>query len=122
MIKTRRVKDVGELWQQCSLFNVPYTTGATGAETKTEDGTPYVENIWCKWEPLSPTKEQMIGERSNRYETHYYGMLTIPYDKVVYDNEMECLYDGIRYRMVNKIKYRESFFFLECMCIGTKAT
>ena len=120
MIKIRRVKDIGELRHQCDLFQITTAKSGTGADRKIRSS--YASDIWCNFQPFSPTKEQITAERGDRYENHFYGMLTIPYDKVVYDREMQCLYDGIYYRMVNKTKYNEAFFFLECVCVGTKAT
>jgi len=122
MIKIRRVKDIGELRHQCSLYELTPSTGDTGAKTKVRAGTPYAENVWCNFQPFSATKEQIIANRAGRYETQYFGVLTIPYDKVVLDSDMECLYDGIYYKMINKTKYNEAFYFLECICVGTKET
>jgi hypothetical protein len=121
-IKTRRVKDIGELRHQCSLYYVADTEGLDGSNKKIGGGSAYAENIWCNFQPFSPSKEQIIAERSDRYESHYFGVLTIPHDDTVLRSEMECEYDGIRYRMVNKTKYGEAFYFLECICVGTKAT
>jgi hypothetical protein len=125
MIKVKRVKDIGELRHQCSLHQFASSESDTGASVPKREFYPAgdtVTNIWCKFEPFSPSREQLIEERGGRYQTQYFGILTIPFDENVLDREMHCLYDGIYYRIVNKIKYGEAFFFLECVCIGTKDT